>query len=143
MVSWDGEKQASVRMQSIITNNLVSGDDENQTSVNARFHWDSEATQCRLTSVTTHDMLWVGLIFCYSSVLGSRFCDSVSPTHSRLSVGNEQSRLAVLHFFKQVWLTSTREHLELIEKWPIKFLLATELQTHRHTPPERYSGNTH
>ena len=34
---------------------------------------------------------------------------SASPTHNRLSVGNEQSRRAVLYFFKQVWLTSNEK----------------------------------
>ena len=50
-------------------------------SVKARFHWDSKATHKRLA---THEMLPFGLIFCYPSVLGSRFWESdAEPTLSR------------------------------------------------------------
>ena len=43
----------------------------------------STGTQKRLTTVATHEMQWVGLIFCYPSVLGSRLCESdAKPTLS-------------------------------------------------------------
>ena len=108
----------------------------------------STGTQIRLTSVATHEMLWVEFIFWYPSVLGSRFCE----TDAQLTFRRKRAVKAVgVALLQASMVTSNQSARWNLLKNGIFFKLnLNQVSTCNWasdspslTLPQRYSGNNH
>ena len=119
-------------------------------------HRDSLATQSWLTSVSKREMLRVGLIFCYPSVLGSRFCESDAQQTLRRQRAVKAGGVAlctvwhVATYWRNVvtyFTDMTRCNLLkncIFLRFNLNYVSTCNLTSDSPslTPPQRYSGNT-